>query len=474
MCYVRYEPRMYITIFLLQVMILNTRTDDIPIYNIQHVGHMKQYPLVTSLERINKHYCLLNNKWVKCSTVKVYNTRNTLTTTVYEQQSLQERNPNMKSFYNDVQPLHTWYYLKRFPGLHGRPTGYPVQIRHPGFVNAAYRIQRPEQKSVMNDEVVMPHINSHAAFGAVTSTSAHATRVNTSSAVAYAPLKLKPSAAEGVHIALQHLILPKNMSSIENFAENLDAFERQFYMITFNKLTTISPPDRQENGMSFVQSGFFLLLTLMALSTEVDSITKGEIDKCIGFNVPDVELLGVVRHFLSMLPESTDKLKLKHSSRLMLWPGTEVKPQFRVNAASALDLNIDKFNGTETPEQIAYVLNNEVELDSGGAIRDTFDEEDVTGGVTAVFVTTLYVRGSWRTAPTVLNGSRVFHDHEDAPKRTVRMIKINDIMAYADLKEWDAEVSHTTDIITNFYSLIIVYRQMLCNGQILRLSILKY
>lgn len=98
-------------------------------------------------------------------------------------------------------------------------------------------------------------------------------------------------------------------------------------------------------------------------------------------------------------------------------------------------------------------------MDSGGAIRDTFDEEDVSGGVTAVFITTLYVRGSWRTAPTVLNGSRFFHDHEDAPKRTVRMIKINDIMSYADLKEWDAQVSHTTNPITNFYSEIIVYRK---------------
>lgn len=231
---------MYIITFLLQIMISNTRTDDIPIYNIQQVGHMKQYPIVTSLERFNKHYCLLNNKWVKCSTVKVYNTMNTLTTTVYEEtvaplhnpHRIREHNPNMKSLYNDAQPVHKWYYVKRFPGVHGRPTGYPIVIRHPGYASSVFQIQRPDQKPNMNHALTIPHKNSHAAHGVVTPAPAHATQVNTPSDVAYTPLKLKPPTTEGVHIALQHLILPKNMTSIEKFPETLDTFERQFYMVS--------------------------------------------------------------------------------------------------------------------------------------------------------------------------------------------------------------------------------------------------
>lgn len=82
-----------------------------------------------------------------------------------------------------------------------------------------------------------------------------------------------------------------------------------------------------------------------------------------------------------------------------------------------------------------------MEIDSGGAIHDTFDEDDVSGGVTAVLVSTLYVRGRWRAAPTVLNGTMHFRDAEDAPRRTVRMMRINDVMSYADLREWDAQVS---------------------------------
>ncbi|CAH0699093.1 unnamed protein product [Spodoptera exigua] len=84
-------------------------------------------------------------------------------------------------------------------------------------------------------------------------------------------------------------------------------------------------------------------------------------------------------------------------------------------------------------------------------MHDTFDEGDVSGGVAAVFITTLYMRGRWRTSPTVLNGTLPFHDADAAPKRTVRMIRINDIMKYADLKDWDAqalEISYATPGLT--------------------------
>ena len=89
-------------------------------------------------------------------------------------------------------------------------------------------------------------------------------------------------------------------------------------------------------------------------------------------------------------------------------------------------------------------FNLKVEIDTGGTIHDTFDEDDVAGGVTAVLVSALYVRARWRAAPTVLNGTAPFRDAVDAPTRTVRMIRINDLMNYADLREWDAQVGHQT------------------------------
>lgn len=83
----------------------------------------------------------------------------------------------------------------------------------------------------------------------------------------------------------------------------------------------------------------------------------------------------------------------------------------------------------------------QVEKDSGGVIRDTFDPEEMSGGVRAVALTTLYLRGRWRAAPTVLNGSRPFRDAESAPHRTVRMIRINDLMRYASLDDWHFQES---------------------------------
>lgn len=103
-----------------------------------------------------------------------------------------------------------------------------------------------------------------------------------------------------------------------------------------------------------------------------------------------------------------------------------------------------------------------VELDSGGAIHDTFDEGDVSGGMVAVFMTTLYMRGRWRASPTVLNGTQPFHDADDAPQRTVRMIRINDMMKYADLQDWDAQVSHQNTSLVLCIYLTFEYRNWEC------------
>lgn len=79
----------------------------------------------------------------------------------------------------------------------------------------------------------------------------------------------------------------------------------------------------------------------------------------------------------------------------------------------------------------------QVESDSGGALRDTFDAEDVSDGVKDVLLSTIYFRCRWRTPPTLLNGTTTFRDNSN---RTTPMFRVNDVINYADLTEWDAEV----------------------------------
>lgn len=57
--------------------------------------------------------------------------------------------------------------------------------------------------------------------------------------------------------------------------------------VTFSKLSSISPVERHENGISFVQSGLFLYFLLTALATDVDPETKAEIDSSLGLSVGD-------------------------------------------------------------------------------------------------------------------------------------------------------------------------------------------
>ncbi|KAG6453641.1 hypothetical protein O3G_MSEX008247 [Manduca sexta] len=226
-----------------------------------------------------------------------------------------------------------------------------------------------------------------------------------------------------------------------DFIRGLDELERKFYSVTLDKLTAISPINRKENGISFVQSGLFLMLSLMALLFEVDLYTREEIENCINIHLTEsAKLSSVTENILALFPSSSNDLKFRWSNRLILWPNHTVSDEFKTGPAAALRMHIDTLNGTETPEKIAEILNNMVEIDSGGSIRNTFEEDDLAEGAQAILLTTLYLRGRWRSAPTVLNGSRPFRDTENSPTRSIRCIRINDVMRYADLTEWDAEV----------------------------------
>lgn len=74
------------------------------------------------------------------------------------------------------------------------------------------------------------------------------------------------------------------------------------------------------------------------------------------------ETVNIIRDMISSLPQSTDKLKFRRASRLMLWPGKEVSQKFRAGAANALELSVEHFNGSETTTQITTILNQKVRL----------------------------------------------------------------------------------------------------------------
>ncbi|KPI93288.1 Serpin B10 [Papilio xuthus] len=230
-----------------------------------------------------------------------------------------------------------------------------------------------------------------------------------------------------------------NFEIMAKFIRSLDSLERKFYKATFEKLTLSSPVERKENGISFVQTGIFLHLALMALSSEVDVETRREIEKCIDLELTDREKIYILREIVSSLPKTSDALKFRLSSRFVMGRRRPLKPQFQHGLAPAMRLRIDRLNTTDTAQALTDSLNKMVEKDSKGAMRDTFEEEELSEGMCAVLLSTMYLRARWRSAPTVLNGTHSFLDSDSAPQRTMRMIRINDIMRYTELHEWDAE-----------------------------------
>ncbi|XP_075985765.1 antichymotrypsin-2-like [Anticarsia gemmatalis] len=418
----------FVIIILEIFQIICLQANDIPSSNINNATgrhYISSYP-VPKLDNTKKSFCVVDNKLVECSIDdEKVNNKNLKT-------HLHNLN-RMNSLLSEVPPVYRRILMTRSAGtmnpVQGRilPSNmmYPVQgasYYPPSFSS------RPNLNMILNNvnrPFSLPPLVKQPSGGFTPS-------LNNINSIATHNLLLKPTVAEPTP---PYQIL----SSFEKFSRSLDHFERKFYVITFNKLLSISPQERRTNGMSFVQSGFFLQLVLMALALEVDPQSKAEITKSTGFQGSDVETTNFIRNLISHLPKSSDKIKFRAASRLILWPGRNLTPTFCGGAAAALRLNIDSFNGTERPDQIVSVLNRNVEADSGGVIRDTFDEDDVSGGVTAVLTTTLYLRARWRSAPTVLNGTTPFRDADGAPHRNVRMVRLNDVMGYADIREWDAQ-----------------------------------
>ncbi|KAI8429808.1 hypothetical protein MSG28_000328 [Choristoneura fumiferana] len=214
--------------------------------------------------------------------------------------------------------------------------------------------------------------------------------------------------------------LTRNEILFLKFKKTLDRLERKFFLSAFTKLTAISPEDRRENGISFLQSGLFLHLLLVTLSTDMDKNDK----------------IDMIRLVVSWLPESSDVLKFRWTSRLVLGHATQASREFQEGAAAALPLRLSWLNGSETSAEITKSLN---------------EMEELSSGVCGVALGTLYMRGRWRAAPTLLNDSLLFRDAEPAPSRYTRLFRINDIVGYAYLHEWDAEaieISYATPGLT--------------------------
>ncbi|XP_026484866.2 antichymotrypsin-2-like [Vanessa tameamea] len=231
----------------------------------------------------------------------------------------------------------------------------------------------------------------------------------------------------------------ENADLFDLFFKSLNQFERIFYQVTFNKLIAISPPNRQENGISFIQSALFFYLALMAISTEVDQPTRLEIEKCLGYNASKMEKIKMLGQIISWLPNSNSDMKFRWASRLVLRAGMPVSQQFVNDVATAAQISVGRLNDTETPNNLSKSLNRMIEEDSGGALRDTFDVEDMSGGLCSIFLNTMYIRARWRSPPTVLNGTRKFYYANKAAPSSVRMIRINDVMRYCPLDEWNAD-----------------------------------
>ncbi|XP_026323873.1 uncharacterized protein LOC113233105 isoform X2 [Hyposmocoma kahamanoa] len=157
-----------------------------------------------------------------------------------------------------------------------------------------------------------------------------------------------------------------------------------------------------------------------------------------------MEKIEIVKHTVSSLPKSNQDLSFRWAHRLAVngsWHS-------RSHAVSALGLRVNQINHLNSTSAITSALNRMVEEDSGGAMHCAFTEDELLEGVHAALLSTVYLRARWRTAPTLLNGTHAFYDgvdpnsrdEADANKiRETHMIRINDIMRYADLKEWDAQ-----------------------------------
>ncbi|XP_047515132.1 glia-derived nexin-like isoform X1 [Pieris napi] len=242
---------------------------------------------------------------------------------------------------------------------------------------------------------------------------------------------------------------------INEFIDSLDQLEKKFYATTYATLQAISPSE-YVNGISFTLSGLFLQMALIALSTEVDHDTRRELDECTGFNVPEQAKIEVLKNIISWLPTSSDRLKFRYKTRLVVKQGIYVSEKFLRGVAAAGRIKVEHLNDTQTPEKLTATLNHMVEIDSGGALRNTFEEDELSKGICAVLISTVYLRARWRSPPTLLNGTFPFYDDERAPERNARMIRINDIMGYADLPEWDAEALEIKYATTGLTLVLVV------------------
>ncbi|GBP21442.1 hypothetical protein EVAR_12043_1 [Eumeta japonica] len=208
--------------------------------------------------------------------------------------------------------------------------------------------------------------------------------------------------------------------------------------------TLTSTRKRDTDGISFVQSALALQLLLIALSTETENDATLQINNLTGFDVSTEDKITCIKYVMSQLPVSSDVLKFRWSSRLVMNPRVELSDRFMTRAAPALGLRVHRLTDheAEDPRRLTGLLNDMVVEDSNGAMHDTFELEELSGGVHAALLSTIYVRAQWRTAPTLLNGTWPFYDTDGSrTPRPVGMFRVNDVVGYADLDEINAQLS---------------------------------
>lgn len=238
-----------LVIFFLQISLQPVKTNEIPIYNRRHVSHTMPRSLLTSIERLSKKFCFVNNKWLECAAINnVYDKMNSMNRKIitdkvlprYDPGShtkLRELHSNLKSHLSEPLPIFKSYMqspagmmnIRPYINLPGSLPIKPYPMHHPGLPN---QLLRPDMKHNMNSAWNTP-LHPHTTN--VLSPPAQSTPINSSSIVSHNLLKPSVTMTTAISgVSQQMTATLKNLPAINKFTQSLDDFERRFYKVSLN------------------------------------------------------------------------------------------------------------------------------------------------------------------------------------------------------------------------------------------------
>lgn len=215
-------------VFFLQITLHPLKTNEIPIFNHLHVGHMKPRSLVTRTA-ITNFYDTLNSITKKIIGEKLlphYDLRHHI--------RIPELHTNNKPHLTESQPVYRKLYkpsstgimsVRSLPDWHGSLPAKPYAMNRPGFINHLPRPDVPHNMNAAWNTPLHPHTNSEL------NSPAQSTQVNNSSIVPHN--RLKPLVTMTTAGVRQQFLKHNNLTSVNVFTQSLDDFERRFYKVSF-------------------------------------------------------------------------------------------------------------------------------------------------------------------------------------------------------------------------------------------------